>query len=86
MSEMLRVENLVQQFKLDKSFLDKIKFKGGKLKYETRVVKAVNGISFTINNMFICHNISVFAYNYSRAASLFNQCIGVRVACVIISS
>jgi len=49
MSEMLRIENLVQQFKLDKGILDKIKFKNGKLKYETRVVKAVNGISFTIN-------------------------------------
>ena len=49
MSEMLRIENLVQQFKLDKSILDKIKIKNGKVKYETRVVKAVNGISFTIN-------------------------------------
>ena len=49
MSEMLRIENLVQQFKLDKSVLDKIKIKNGKVKYETRVVKAVNGISFTIN-------------------------------------
>ncbi|MEG1548473.1 MAG: ABC transporter ATP-binding protein [Clostridia bacterium] len=48
MSEILRVENLVQEFNLSKSFLDKIKLKNGKLTLQNRIVKAVNGISFSI--------------------------------------
>jgi len=48
MSEILRVENLVQQFKLDKGLLSKIKLKNGKLTVKGRVVQAVNGISFTV--------------------------------------
>ncbi len=48
MSELLRVDNLVQQFHLDKSFLDKVKLKDGKVVLEERVVQAVNSISFSV--------------------------------------
>ena len=48
MSEILRVENLVQQFKLDKGLLDRIRVEKGKLTMRKRVVQAVNGISFSV--------------------------------------
>ena len=48
MSTLLKVENLTQQFVLDKSFLDQIKLKNGKLTLRKRVVRAVNSVSFSI--------------------------------------
>ncbi len=48
MSEILRVENLVQQFKLDKGLLDKIHMEKGRLVVRGRVVQAVNGVSFSV--------------------------------------
>lgn len=48
MSKILEVENLVQRFDLTSDFLDKLKFKDGKVKIESKVVNAVNDISFYI--------------------------------------
>ena len=48
MSEILRVENLTQQFRLDKSLLDKLHWEKGRITLRERVVKAVNGISFHV--------------------------------------
>jgi len=48
MSHILEVKNLVQQFDLNKGILDKIKFKGGKVHIEERVVHAVNDVSFKV--------------------------------------
>ena len=48
MSEILRVEHLVQQFSLDKTLLDKIKFQNGRITIHERVVNAVNDISFSV--------------------------------------
>ncbi|WP_432401476.1 ABC transporter ATP-binding protein [Wukongibacter sp. M2B1] len=49
MSKLIEVKDLVQRFNLTTDFLDKLKFKDGKLKIESRIVNAVNGISFNIN-------------------------------------
>ena len=48
MSKLLEVNNLVQEFDLTSDFLDKIKFKKGKIILESSVVHAVNKISFDI--------------------------------------
>ena len=48
MSEILRVEHLVQQFILDKTLLDKIKFRDGRIYLKQRIVKAVNDVSFSV--------------------------------------
>ena len=48
MSEILRVEHLVQQFSLDKTLLDKIKFQNGRVYIRERIVNAVNDISFSV--------------------------------------
>jgi oligopeptide/dipeptide ABC transporter ATP-binding protein len=45
---MLVIKNLVQEFDLSKGILDKYKLKNGKIKKEVKVVHAVNGISFDI--------------------------------------
>lgn len=49
MNKILEIENLVQYFNLDKNFLDKIKWREGKFVKEESVVRAVNDLSFTIN-------------------------------------
>ena len=48
MSDILRVEHLVQQFSLDKTFLDKIKFENGRIRIHERIVNAVNDVSFSV--------------------------------------
>ena len=48
MSKILQVENLVQEFNLTKDFLDKVKFQKGHFSLENRVVHAVNGVSFDV--------------------------------------
>ena len=48
MSEILKVEDLVQRFNLNKTFFDKLHFKGGRFVLEEKIVKAVNGVSFSI--------------------------------------
>ncbi|MCH4886340.1 ATP-binding cassette domain-containing protein [Acidaminobacter sp. JC074] len=48
MSNILEVKNLVQQFDLNKSILDKIKFKNGKVHLEEKIVHAVNDVSFNV--------------------------------------
>lgn len=48
MSYILEVNNLVQQFDLTKSVLDRIKFRKGKIMMEKKVVHAVNEVSFRI--------------------------------------
>lgn len=48
MSYILEVNNLVQQFDLNKGILDKIKLRKGKFCIEEKVVHAVNDISFKI--------------------------------------
>lgn len=48
MSEILRVENLVQRFDLNKTFFDKLTFKKGRFCLEEKVVRAVNGVSFSV--------------------------------------
>ncbi len=48
MSYILEVNHLVQQFDLNKGILDKIKIRKGKIKFEEKVVHAVNDISFKI--------------------------------------
>ena len=50
MSEILRVEHLVQQFVLDKTLLDKLKIKDGKIFLKQRIVRAVNDVSFSVEN------------------------------------
>lgn len=49
MTKILEVKDLKQNFVLTTDFLDRIKFKGGKLNYEIKLVNAVNGVSFHIN-------------------------------------
>lgn len=49
MSKLLEVTNLFQRFNLTKSFFDKYKFKSGKIVKEEKIVHAVNGISFYLN-------------------------------------
>ena len=49
MSKLLEVKNLVQEFDLTADFLDKLKFKNGRVVMESRVVHAVNGVSFDVN-------------------------------------
>ena len=49
MSEILRVENLVQQFKLDKGLLSKLHMENGRIVVRGRVVQAVNGVSFSVD-------------------------------------
>lgn len=49
MIKLLEVKDLVQSFNLTSDFLDKLKLKNGRVTIESRVVNAVNGISFYIN-------------------------------------
>lgn len=49
MSKLIEVKDLVQNFNLTSDFLDKIKFKNGKIKLEKKIVNAVNGVSFHID-------------------------------------
>lgn len=49
MNKILEVENLEQHFDLSKGILDKIKWENGKFVKEERIVKAVNDISFSID-------------------------------------
>ena len=48
MENLLKVENLVQKFDLNTDFLDKFKFKNGKITIEKKLVNAVNDVSFEI--------------------------------------
>ncbi|MBV1759271.1 MAG: dipeptide ABC transporter ATP-binding protein [Dethiosulfatibacter sp.] len=48
MHKMLEVKNMTQSFNLTKGFFDKYKLKGGKIVREERLVHAVNGVSFEI--------------------------------------
>lgn len=48
MKDLVRVENLVQQFNLDKGLMDKIHWDKGKFTLRTRIVNAVNDVSFHI--------------------------------------
>lgn len=49
MSRLVEVKDLVQNFNLASDFLDKLKFKNGKIKLEKKIVNAVNGVSFHID-------------------------------------
>lgn len=48
MTAMLEVNDLRQEFDLNPGLLDRIRFKGGRLHLQNRVVNAVNGVSFAI--------------------------------------
>ena len=48
MSQILQVEDLIQEFDLTQDLLDRIKFKHGHFSMEQRVVHAVNHVSFDI--------------------------------------
>ncbi len=48
MSNMLEVQNLYQEFNLTKSIFDKYKLKAGKIVKEEKIVHAVNGVNFEI--------------------------------------
>lgn len=49
MNKLLEVTNLFQRFDLTKGFFDKYKFKSGKIVKEEKIVHAVNGVSFDID-------------------------------------
>lgn len=48
MSQILQVEDLIQEFDLTQDLLDRIKFKHGHFSVEQQVVHAVNHVSFDI--------------------------------------
>lgn len=48
MTAMLEVQDLRQEFSLNSGLLDRISLKGGRLHLTDRVVRAVNGLSFSI--------------------------------------
>jgi peptide/nickel transport system ATP-binding protein/oligopeptide transport system ATP-binding protein len=48
MTAMLEVSGLRQEFSLNPGLLERISLKGGRVRLEDRVVKAVNGVSFQI--------------------------------------
>ena len=49
MTAMLQVENLHQEFRIGGSLLDRMKFTDGRLRFPDTRVKAVNGVSLTVN-------------------------------------
>ncbi|MDO6732790.1 ATP-binding cassette domain-containing protein [Marinovum sp. 2_MG-2023] len=48
-SPLLRIENLEKRFDVDSGFLESLRFRGGRIRRETRAVHAVNNISFDVN-------------------------------------
>ncbi len=53
-TNIIEIQNLVQNFRLTKGLLDEVKLKGGKLVRDRVVVKAVNDISFNIKRGSVC--------------------------------
>ncbi|MEE4015164.1 dipeptide ABC transporter ATP-binding protein [Roseibium sp. FZY0029] len=49
MTAMLEVDKLEQRFNIGGGFLDRLKFEKGRLRAPKRVVRAVNGVSFKVN-------------------------------------
>jgi len=49
LATILEVQNLEQRFELTRGFIDKLKLKGGRLTLESKVVSAVNDVSFKID-------------------------------------